>query len=390
MAEPSLSPPGVTFVSSHAQLGGSERYLELLLGELEPAWISGVVSLREGPFVERLDSLGYDVDVVPTPARAGMLRAAAELRRVLRRHGSDLVHANGVKAALVATLATPGMGLPVLWSKHDYSWDGSLARLLAWRCARVVAVGEAITTTFGPRTRRRVVVVPNGVPDYKRDREGGRRLVTELLSSPPDAPVTLLAGRLHPAKGQIELVEAAPEVLRHRPDARFLLMGGEDPTQLDYARSVRLRIEELALADRVILVGHRSDPLQVMSGSDLMVLPSVVDERGAGREACPFSLLEAMSVETPVVAYAAGGIPEVLGDCGRLVPEEDRMALADAILRLIEGEDERRETAACARRRVRERHRLEVTAESMKRIYREVGGPGRRRPGPMRRRRARR
>ncbi len=79
------------------------------------------------------------------------------------------------------------------------------------------------------------------------------------------------------------------------------------------------------------------------------MLPSVPDERGAGKEACPFALLEAMAVETPVVAYAAGGIPEVLGDCGRLVAEGDRDALAEAIAELMEDAERARAAARRAR-----------------------------------------
>jgi glycosyltransferase involved in cell wall biosynthesis len=375
MAGPPLKPVAITFVSSHAQMGGSERHLELLLESLGPDWVRGVVSLQEGPFVDRLRALGLPVEVVPTPARAGMLAASLKLRKVLRRHSPDLVHANGVKAALAVGLATPGMGVPIVWAKHDYSWDGPLARLLALRCTRVVAVSEAITTSFGPRTRGRVVVVPNGVPEYERERSAGRELVAELLASPADAPVTLLVGRIHPAKGQLELIGAAPEVLRRSPQARFLLLGGEDPSQPEYARLVRQRIDELGLGERVTLAGHRPDALRVMSGCDVVVLPSVADERGAGKEACPFSLLEAMSVGTPVVAYAVGGIPEVLGDCGSLVPEGDTNGLAEAVLALLESEDARSKASACALARVRERHQLEVNVRSMEQVYREALRP---------------
>ena len=266
-----------------------------------------------------------------------------------------MVHANGVKAALAAGLATAGSRVPILWLKHDYSWDGPLARVVALRSRRVVAVSSAITTTFGPRLSRRVTVVPNGVPEYRRERDRGRAVVQELTGAGP-APVVLLVGRLHPAKGQIELVEAAPAVLERRPDTRFLLLGDEDPTQPAYAVAVRRRIEELGVGGAFSLPGHRDDPLLVMSGADLMVLPSVPDERGAGKEACPFALLEAMSVQTAVTAYAAGGIPEVLGDCGRLVAEGDRDALAEAIAALVADEDARTAAADCGLARVRERH----------------------------------
>jgi glycosyltransferase involved in cell wall biosynthesis/GT2 family glycosyltransferase len=370
---PRAAPVGVSFVSSHALGGGSERYLELLLERLGEDWVRGVVLLQEGPFAERLRSLGYPVEIVPTPRRAGIFPAALRLRRALLGQGPQVVHANGVKAAMVAAIAMTGTGIPVLWLKHDFSWDGPLARLVAWRCRTVVAVSSAITTIFGPWLARRVRVVPNGIPEYTRDRESGRRAIADLTAS-TDAPTVLLVGRLHPAKGQIELVEAAPLILERRPDVRFVLLGDEDPTQPAYAEGVRRRVAELGIDREVVFAGHRSDPLRIMSGSDVIVLPSVPDERGAGKEACPFALLEAMAVETPVVAYAAGGIPEVLGDCGRLVAEGDRAALADAIVGLIEDEDERRRAAACGRERVRTRHSLEATVEAMRRAYRETAG----------------
>src|SRR5262249_38543235 len=84
MAESEIAVP-VTFLSSHAQLGGSERYLELLLDRLGPDWVHGVVSLEDGPFVGRLRARGHPVLVLPTPARLGILPAAWRLRRLLRR-----------------------------------------------------------------------------------------------------------------------------------------------------------------------------------------------------------------------------------------------------------------------------------------------------------------
>jgi glycosyltransferase involved in cell wall biosynthesis len=357
----------VTFVSSHALGGGSERYLELLLGELGPDWTRAVISLQDGPLVGRLRGSGHEVEVVPAGARAGLAAAVPPLRRALLRQRPDVVHANGVKAALAAVLATVRTGIPVVWVKHDFSWDGPLARAVASRCALVVAVSGAITGVFGPRLAERVRVVPNGIPDYRRDPDGPG-LVASLVGD-AGAPVTALVGRLHQAKGQLELVEAAPAVLAKRPDARFLLLGGDDPSQVAYAQAVRGRIRELGLQDAFTLAGHRDDPLRVVSGCDLVVLPSVADERGAGREACPFALLEAMSLETPVVAYAAGGIPEVLGDCGRLVAADDRDGLAAASAAMLDSEAERRGAAACARRRVRERHSLQRMAGAMRRLY---------------------
>src|SRR5262245_35871222 len=106
MSETAAAPVPVVFVSSHAGEGGSERYLEALVGHLGPAWVRAVVVLDEGPFVDRLRAAGVTVEVVPTGRRAGIASGAVRLRAVLRRLEPAVVHANGVKAALVSGLAT--------------------------------------------------------------------------------------------------------------------------------------------------------------------------------------------------------------------------------------------------------------------------------------------
>jgi glycosyltransferase involved in cell wall biosynthesis len=361
-------PVPVTFVISHALSGGSERYLELLLDHLEPAWVRAIVSLQDGPFVARLRAGGYRVEVVPTGARLSMVRSAWHVRRLLRDAPPAAIHANGVKAALVCVLATPRTGIPVIWVKHDFSWDGALAWAIASRCDQVVGVSAAVTTTFRGRTRERVHVVHNGTPELVRDRAAGRELVRGLVGG--DGEVVVLVGRFHPAKGQIELVEAAARVLERRPATRFLLVGGEDPYQLAYAAAVRARIGELGLGDSVLVRDHHPDAPGVMAGADVVAIPSMPDERGMGREGFGLVGIEAMAVGTAVVGYAGGALPEVLGDCAELVTEGDRDALASAIVALLEDPARREELAARGRRHVAERFTLDATVAGMRERYR--------------------
>jgi glycosyltransferase involved in cell wall biosynthesis len=364
-------PVPVTFVISHALHGGSERYLELLLDHLDPGWVHGVVSLQDGPFVERLRSSGYDVAVIETGARLSMLTSARRLGRLLQRDPPAVIHANGVKAALVAGLATPvaRVRMPIVWVKHDFSWDGLLAHAVAWRCDQVVGVSAAVTATFGRRLRDRVRVVHNGIPPIEREREAARELVRGLAG---DGEVVVLVGRFHPAKGQIELVEAAPRVLERRPGTRFLLLGGDDPYQLEYARSVRARIEALGLSEAVLLPGHHADAPGVMAGCDVVVMPSMPDERGMGREGFGLVGLEAMAVGTPVAGYSGGALPEVLGEHAALVPEGDRAALADAIAGLLEDPGRRAAMAAAARDYARGRFGIDATVAGMRERYAEA------------------
>ena len=376
-------------MGSHAARGGSERVLERLIAQLGPAWVDRVVVLAAGPAVDPLRALGVPVEVLPTGTRAGLLTAAWRLRRRLLARPPAVVHANGVKAALVAALALAGTGVPVVWLKHDFSWDGPLARLIAAGCAEVTGVSAAVLACLGggrPRglRRPRLAVVFNGVPAYGGDPEGARAALAEELALAASAPVIALVGRLHPAKGQLELLEAAPAVWDRHPRAHLLLAGDEDASQSAYAD--RVRRAAAALGQRVHLLGYREDAGDLVAAADVLAVPSVPDERGMGREGFGLAAVEAMAAGTPVVGFDGGALPEVLGDAAVLVEAGDSAALAGAIADLLGDEARRRALAERGRKRHARHYRPEVTAAAMAERYRLAA---RARPVRRRSRRAR-
>jgi glycosyltransferase involved in cell wall biosynthesis len=358
----------VAFVSSHAQPGGSERYLELLLEGLGRDWVAGVVSLQAGDLVDRLRAAGHGVSVVKTGARLGVLSGALRLRAEMKALRPQVVHANGIKAALVAGLAVRGTRIPVVWVKHDFSFDHSrLVPLTAVLCREIVGVSAAVTEAIPPRLRARVHVVPNGLPPLGADAVRGRQRLVALGGS---GRHVLLLGRLNRVKGALELVEAAPGVLTAVPDARFTLVGGEDPTEPDYAAEVRAAIARLGLGDAVFLTGLQEQALDLLAAAAVVAVPSGPNGPGLRGEGFGLVALEAMVVGTPVVGYAAGGLPEVVGDCGLLVVPGDRQALGAAIATALTDERLRARLASCGPQRVRGRFALDATVEAMRRRYR--------------------
>jgi glycosyltransferase involved in cell wall biosynthesis len=367
------------FVSSHALPGGSERYLELLLGALGPEWVAGVVSLQDGWLVDRLREAGHPVAVVPAGRRLGILPAAVRLRRVLRSRRPQVVHANGVKAALVAALAMTGTGIPVLWVKHDFFWDGPLARCVARLCRQVVGVSAAVVEGL---PAERVHVVPNGIAPAPVDRAAGRARLHGLFGLPEGARVVLLLGRLHRVKGAAALVEAAPGVLARAPGVHFGLVGGEDPGEPEVADEVCARVAALSLEGAVRLLGHQDDPQALMAGADVVAIPSGPHAPGLRGEGFGMVAIEAMAAGTPVVGLAAGALPEVVGDAGLLVPPGDPGALADALVRALTDEPLRARLAEAGRRRVADCFTLERMADAMRVRYREARGWPGPRPSP--------
>ena len=360
----------VTFVSSHAQLGGAERYLETLTEHLEPGWVSGVVFLEEGPVVERFRASGVTTEVLPTGRRGlAAARSALRLRRLLKRDRPAVVHANGVKAALVSVLATRGTGTPVVWVKHDFSLDGRRARMIAGRCRAVIGVSAAVLETFGSQSSGgKMHVVHNGLPAVQADRERGRRLVAEALGLEPTVVIGLV-GRLEQAKGQHELVAVLPAIVRRVPEARVALVGAERSSGPEYVAELHAALAREGLTDAVSFLGYREDALELISGFDVVVVPSVPDERGFGREGFGYVGLEAFAVGTPVVAYDDGALRETLGECAVLVPAGDRAALADALVRVLEDDGLRAKLVSCGRERLEGQFSVETMVEAMKSHY---------------------
>lgn len=360
----------VAFVSPFVIQGGAERYLALLLDGLERDWIARITFLADGPLVADLRERGYPVEVLPTGAGpVSIARSARRLRRELRQLRPDVVHADGIKGALVATLALGGTRTPVVWLKCDFSRDGWLARAVARRCTSIAAVSRAVTETFRGSALEKTTVVPFGLPEPGVDREAGRVAVRELAGG--TGPVLGVFGRLDPHKGHREIVAVLPR-LRERLDVRAIFVGADDPAHAGYREQLAAEIEMAGLAGVVALPGFRPDAVELIAGCYVLVIPSVTSRGGLGKEGFSLVALEAMGVGTPVVAYAHGGPPEVLGDCGLLVPPGNRDALAEALLRVLEEEPLHEQLAACGRRRARERFSLSAMIEAMETRYREA------------------
>lgn len=363
----------ITFVSPFGRPAGAERYLSLVLDGLPRDWIREVVLLEDGPFADEIRRRELPLTVLPTSARLpGIVGSAWRLRRLLRDERPELVHANGIKAALVSVLATLGTHIPVVWVKHDLSFDRSLARLVARRCRLVVGVSEAATRVFRGRARRNVRVVHNALPPIDVDRKAARERVRTLLNADKEAEVVALVGRLYAMKGQHELLELVPALRTRRPNVRVVFAGPEDVPE--YAADLRRRADELGLAEALTFLGPVDDAPSFIAGCDVTAIPSVPAERG-NTESFSLVAVEAMAAGTPVVAYAEGGLPEVLGQCAELVPTGDRQQLLNALVRVLENADLRERLTACGRRRAREEFSLDRMIGGLVACYQEAVTP---------------
>ena len=160
----------------------------------------------------------------------------------------------------------------------------------------------------------------------------------------------LTVGRLDPIKGFATLVEALALLQARGVDFQCRLLGSGP---LD--ASLRALAQARGVADRIEFCGAQPQDVvrRWMGEAALFVLPSEVAPDG-NRDGIPVALMEAMATGCPVVSTRVSGIPELVEHeaTGLLVDEKQPAALADAMQRLLEDADLRRQVVAGARAKV--------------------------------------
>ncbi|MBD2036624.1 glycosyltransferase family 4 protein [Leptolyngbya sp. FACHB-321] len=148
-----------------------------------------------------------------------------------------------------------------------------------------------------------------------------RQQVRQELGIPATSKLLLTVGRLTPQKGYEDLLEVIPALLESDPDLRFVWAGDGEQRQ-----GLCDRLYRAGIADKVLLIGHRSDLPRLLQSADLFVFPTRF-------EGHPFALLEAMAYGLPIVTTNVSSIPEVMTHQvhGLLCPSGDREALLHSI-----------------------------------------------------------
>lgn len=123
----------------------------------------------------------------------------------------------------------------------------------------------------------------------------------------------------------------------------------------------------LGLENHVLFFGMRDDVPEIMSCSDLFVLPSVNEGFGV-------VLLEAMAMKCPIVATNVGGVPEVVldGETGILVPPKDSAQLAIGIIKLLKDSSLAKRLSDGGYQRLVTCFSIEDTVLKMERLYKEL------------------
>lgn len=333
--------------------GGERQTLYLMEGLRSRGHECSLLARRGDVMAQRARDRGFLVIEIGKPFL---------LRGYLLRH-YDVIHAHEMRGLQIASLWKGFHARPVVYTRRvDYTPSGDvITRMTYARVDTLVAISrkiESIMREWGfdadrIRVIRSTVHLGDGEPfpgkvAALRERFHGKKVA---------GCVAALVGH----KDHRTLLEAASLLKDARPDIVFVLVG-DGPL----AKQLKQYARELGLSN-VLFEGYQPDPYPYFKIFDVFVLTS--KEEGLGS-----SILDAFRYKVPVVATAAGGVPELVveGQTGLLVETGDPRAVADAILRILEDPVLRASCVERAHCLVTSVYTVENMAGSYEQVYRDV------------------
>ena len=181
--------------------------------------------------------------------------------------------------------------------------------------------------------------------------------------------LVLFVGRLSDQKGIQFIIDSMPDLIRHNPKIKLLIIG-EGP----YEKNLKERANIRGVVDNIDFLGSVSAEgvAKYYNFADIFILPSLSNKTGT--EALGLSLLEAMASGCAVIGTDVGGIPFAIKDSynGLLVKQKDVHDLSHAIITLLKNKQKSQRLGINAARFVRKNYSWETISKNFMELYRDI------------------
>lgn len=338
----------ILYIITKADVGGAQKYVHDLAANLDTDAFEAKI-IYGGRDLKWLSNKTY-----PLGFFWNDWLALVEFIKLLKAEQPHIIHLNSSKAGVIGSLAawlykithlTSNFGLPkVVFTAHGWVFNPTnyltppvrwfyvlLHRATALCQDLIINVSEydrKLALQYKIAPKKKLVTIYNGIDPnitFLEKLAARKALINKLESNVNLPPVhgrwVGSIGRLTKEKNYETLIETAPQI----PNAYFFIIGeGREETDL------QSQITKLKLADRFFIIKPTGKDALYLKAFDVFVMSSI-------KEGLPYTLLEAMRAELPIVVTRAGGMPEVIHDKknGLVVNQKDPLALRVAILEFL-------------------------------------------------------
>ena len=360
--------------------GVAVHIITLLRHLSKEAFESHLVLLHDGHVGETARNAGIRPFIVGGDF-PGDLRAVFRLARYIRRNGIDIVHTHTLNGNLYGRLsAMLARRAVIVTTIHTYMsdtladiYENSLRRKLVIWQNRVTDRLASVLITPSEALKNKVVsegidpekihVVSNGIDiPVIQDSDQEFESVRKEFGISKDSFLLGTVGRMVPVKNLESLMEIVAQLFRDGLKLNLILIGdGPRREQLESLAN------SLGISQHVVFTGWRNDVLRILNGVDLYVHTSV-------SESFTYSIVEAMSIAKPVIAFDAGSLSEVIsnGETGFLVTPRNNAAFKEAIAQMSINPDRAKQLGQAARKHTEDSLSAESMAEKIMTIYRSL------------------
>lgn len=375
------SPVTIAYPMAGDSLGGSHHSLRGLLEGLDPARYKPVIILENpsGRLAEHFAAFEQCADPAPPKESfavgrdfslsnfastfSGMGRRAALLRQMDAR----IVHSNDGRTHATWAFAAKRAGCKLLWHHRADPYAKGLRYLAPWVADQVVAVSRFSLSGMRPgkvAANAQVVFSPFDV-DVRADRNAMRQQLLAELGAAQNTIICGYFGSFIDRKRPLEFINAVAEMRKMQDRPVIGVMFGET-TYPELETAMRARMTDPDVAGSVHMMGYRSPGVDWIAAVDLLLVTAVSEPLGR-------TLVEAMLVETPVIATDSGGNPEaILEGLGKLVVPDNANAMATTALETLSDGNATAAMTARARESAKSRFSEATHVAKISQIYRNL------------------
>ena len=350
-------------------IGGLEKILTTIVLNLDrKKYNVSVWCLREGGFfANKLVKEGIDVKILHISTSRNPL-SIHKLYKLLKSRKFDIIHTHAYSAGTIGRISAFLAGVPVIISHNHsvYDYYNKYYHFVEWLLClitdKIICVSD-IVRKFTNETQRinanKLITIHNGIDSVCSVTGKEASDIRKELGIPHNHSIICTIAHMEEHKGIKYLLESASLLLQSRNDISFLLVG-EGALKEELKRlSTDLKIEK-----NVIFTGERSNIPEILSLTDIFVLPSL-------REGLGLAILEAMACGKPVIATNVGGVPEIVKDgvTGILVSPKDPEALHTAMKELLDDKEMQKKMGANGKKVCNEKFNSKVMVGQIENLY---------------------
>lgn len=358
----------ILYIISDWQFGGGSRHVFDLITSLDKKQFTPILISVPSPI---LDLLKNKIKTYSVPMNSRLdLKAVKEMQNIIAHEKPDIIHLHSTRAGILGTIAAKKFKIPIIYTEHLFTKEYiphnkliHISQLIAFKhlaknIDKVIVVSEAVKEYLADKKifpEDKMIVIYHGVEikhKYTNSTNRTKKAETSkiLIGS---------MGALYKDKGYEYLLKVIPKITQNNLVKLEILGAGPLENKLKQLS------ENLEVTNVVKFCGFQKNTQKFMVDWDIYVQPSL-------DESFCLALAEAMAMGLPVIASKTGGMPELVGEAGLLVPTRDENALENAIIKLANDAKLRIKLGKKAKERINKYFTIKNMIQKTEELYRSL------------------